>query len=140
EWWNSLLARMREGTQNRALVASVGVLVVAVGAATVVLVSNPELADQVGRSLNSAAGSAGLQKKYVDGEILVKYRPGTSADDVRSLHAQQGTTETDRNAAIDLRKVKIPTGIGAPSVDEIVDRYRRNPNVLYAEPNFLHQS
>lgn len=75
---------------------------------------------------------------YVPGEILVKFRDETSSSGIQSLHANMVTKE--------LKALSVKAGVvhqykleGALSVDEAVLKYRSNPAVEYAEPNYLYQ-
>ena len=72
---------------------------------------------------------------FVAGEILVKFRPGTPASARAEAHRQaQGIVLNE----ISRRGVVL---VGIPGGDEsaAISRYRRNPNVLYAEPNFIRR-
>jgi thermitase len=72
--------------------------------------------------------------EFVQGEFLVKFQPGAAADAVRSLNAQNNAPEIDRIPGIDVARLRVPTG---SSVGAMVTLYGRNPNVLYAEPNYI---
>ncbi|MBX3329438.1 MAG: S8 family serine peptidase [Nitrospira sp.] len=76
--------------------------------------------------------------RYVPGEVLVKFRDEASSSRIKSLTADMGAKE--------LRAVSVNAGVihqyklqGALSVDEAVLKYRNNPAVEYAEPNYLYQ-
>lgn len=70
------------------------------------------------------------QPAYVPGEILVKFRPGTGA--ISSLI--RGDTASERISDIDVTIVKIRPGT---SIFKAIVDYRKNPNVLWAEPNYV---
>src|SRR5690349_3408168 len=68
------------------------------------------------------------------GELLVKFKPGTAGDAVRNLHTSIGAQEIEALRGIGVSRVRVPNGSSAA---EIARRYQQNPNVQYAEPNFL---
>lgn len=72
--------------------------------------------------------------EFVEGEFLVKFHPGAPAEGIRSFHAEQQAQEIELIAEIGLSRRRVPTGF---SVGEMVNAYRRNPNVLYASPNYI---
>ena len=72
--------------------------------------------------------------EFVQGEFLVKFQPGAAADAVRNLNAQNNAPEIDRIPGIGVARLRVPTG---SSVGAMVTLYGRNPNVVYAEPNYI---
>ncbi len=82
-------------------------------------------------------------KKYVPGEVLVKFREGTSqsrsgkimnsvgSDGVKSLFTHR------KGAASLLKKVKLKEG---KSVESAIREYSAYPEVEYAEPNFIYRA
>jgi uncharacterized repeat protein (TIGR01451 family) len=73
---------------------------------------------------------------YVPGELLVKFKSGTPAVIEQGVHAAMGAV---RKRELRLRsgrvtQIRLPHGM---TVEEGVTRYRNNPNVEYAEPNYL---
>src|SRR5689334_18302978 len=68
------------------------------------------------------------------GEFLVKFRPGTPASSVAALHSQHQAEEIAEVPGIGVHRVKVPPG---NSVNQLVQAYLHNPNVEYAEPNFI---
>jgi thermitase len=70
---------------------------------------------------------------FVSGEILVKFRPGTPASARADVHRQVRGVRLSEIDRTDVALVRIPAGDESAAID----RYRRNPNVLYAEPNFI---
>jgi subtilisin family serine protease len=74
--------------------------------------------------------------KYVPGEVLVKFRDEAASSGIQSLNAVAGAKE--------LRALSVNAGVihqykleGALSIDEALLKYRSNPAVEYAEPNYL---
>lgn len=69
------------------------------------------------------------------GEILVKFRPGVNASAKADTHRQAGGTQVAEIARTGVQRVAVPAGAEAAAIA----RYARNPNVLYAEPNYLRR-
>lgn len=75
---------------------------------------------------------------YKEGELLVKFKSGVvSASSVR-MHQSLGATSLRTYSLVpNLEHVKLPTGL---SVREAVITYMADPNVEYAEPNYIRRS
>ncbi|MEK7216431.1 MAG: hypothetical protein AAB289_12635 [Chloroflexota bacterium] len=73
----------------------------------------------------------------VQGEFLVKFKPGTPAEERSNAHAGSRAETLEEIAAIGVTHMRVPPG---SSVGEMVALYSRNPNIEYAEPNFLRQA
>jgi subtilisin family serine protease len=69
------------------------------------------------------------------GEILVKFRPGLSAAAMADAHRVGGGAAIAEIARTHVQLVSVPPGAEAAAMA----RYRQNPNVLYAEPNFIRR-
>jgi thermitase len=69
----------------------------------------------------------------VAGEILVKFRPGVAATAKADAHRLAGGTRRNEIVRTGIQLVAVPSA--DPSA--AIARYQRNPNVLYAEPNFI---
>lgn len=72
-------------------------------------------------------------RHFVTGEILVKFQPGASAAAKADAHRAAGGTVLAEIARIGVQRVAVSAG----NETGAIDRYQRNPNVLYAEPNFI---
>ena len=72
---------------------------------------------------------------FVVGEVLVKFSPGAIASAKADAHAQAGGTVQNEIASTGVQLVSVA------AADELaaIARYQRNPNVLYAEPNFIRR-
>jgi subtilisin family serine protease len=70
--------------------------------------------------------------KYIPGQIIVKYKPGTTTSARVSLRAQLGGPQLRDLRIINAELVKI-TGM---SVEKACDLAKRNANVEYAEPDY----
>ena len=72
--------------------------------------------------------------RYVQGEILVKYRFHVSASTIRSFHDRLGASTIRAFRYTGIQHVKLPP---AMSVETALEVYRGNPDVVYAEPNYI---
>lgn len=70
---------------------------------------------------------------YVADQVIVSFQPGTPAAEIADAHRQAGANTIKRLDAIHAEVVRI----GTSSVASTVAAYGRNPNVRYAEPNYL---
>lgn len=74
-------------------------------------------------------------QKYVPGEVLVRFKRGTSRQAMLATHARLGTTLNREFASVPgLHHVKFSADI---PVKRALRLYRKDPNVLYAEPNYV---
>jgi subtilisin family serine protease len=71
---------------------------------------------------------------YVPGEILIKFKPMISKTKIASAHSVLGTREIKRIGPLKLSRLKLPAGI---SVEDALAQYEMNPDVEYAEPNYI---
>ncbi len=80
--------------------------------------------------------SAMDQGSYKDGELLVKFKSNVTPATSSSINQGFGASLI-RNFALvqNLQQVRLPAGL---SVKDAVSRYMSNPNVVYAEPNYLY--
>jgi subtilisin family serine protease len=75
------------------------------------------------------------QPKYRPDELLVRFRPGTQSQTMDAAHAAASASNVKSWASLDgLQLVRLPSGT---NVQSAVASYRRNPAVLYAEPNYV---
>jgi subtilisin family serine protease len=73
--------------------------------------------------------------KYREGELLVKFRGGAVAASSLKTHQALGATSLRRYALVpNLEHVRLPSGL---SVRDAVIKYMADPNVEYAEPNYI---
>ena len=75
--------------------------------------------------------------QYVPGEVLVKFRDEASSSGIQSLNVVAGAKEL-RVLSVNATMIHQYKLEGALSVDEAVLKYRSNPAVEYAEPNYLY--
>jgi thermitase len=72
----------------------------------------------------------------VPGEILVQFRPGTSAQVIAETHRRNGGRVIEVISEIEVQVVRVPLGQEAASVAA----YQRDPNVVFAELNGASQA
>lgn len=69
---------------------------------------------------------------YAPDRVLVKFKPGLAESEVAALARQSGDRHLRSIPGLDVHVLEVPAG----SVLDRVALYQRNPNVLYAEPDF----
>ncbi len=69
--------------------------------------------------------------EYAEDEIIVKFK-----DNSRAI-LTQGTYEISTSARGGFKRLRVPAGT---DVEELVKQYRSNPNVEYAEPNYIFRA
>lgn len=75
------------------------------------------------------------QPKYRSDELLVRFRPGTQPQTMDAAHAAVRAGSVRSWGSLDgLQLVRLSAGT---SLQNAVASYRRNPAVLYAEPNYI---
>src|SRR5262245_51056116 len=93
--------------------------------AAVCLLASASIAHPAAQSPNA--------RRATDGEIIVKFRPGSPGAAKDEAH-RQGRGRIKKE--IDRTGVQLLT-VAAGDEDDAITRYRRNPNVLYAERNIV---
>jgi uncharacterized protein (TIGR03382 family) len=77
---------------------------------------------------------AAQEPEYVPGQILVRFRKEATDDKVASIHSQQQAQVLHTYRTIsDLQLVQVPE----ESFSKALEAYSQDPNVLYAEPNYI---
>jgi subtilisin family serine protease len=73
--------------------------------------------------------------KYKEGELLVKFRSGVLTAQSLKTHQSLGSSVARRFSIVPhLEHVKLPAGL---SVKDAIVKYMADPNVEYAEPNYI---
>jgi len=73
--------------------------------------------------------------RYVQGEVLVKFKSNISATSLQKVHQAVGASVIKNYTLVpNLERVKLPQGM---SVRDAVIQYMSDPNVEYAEPNYI---
>jgi len=73
-------------------------------------------------------------QKHVLGEIIVKFKPGVSDKVIADINLRHGTSVISTSRFAGFKRLRIP---GRKAVAEVLEIYKRNPNVEYAEPNYI---
>src|SRR4051812_25625787 len=76
------------------------------------------------------------QLGYVPGEVLVRFRPGVAAARKDAIVGAAGGRVLRRLDELNIHHVQLASG---SSVTSAVDAFRRQSDVLSAEPNFIRQ-
>ncbi|MBF0564632.1 MAG: S8 family serine peptidase [Nitrospirae bacterium] len=88
-----------------------------------------------GSNISNANSTETKAGSYQEGEVLVKFKTGTPAAKSAAIHKSIGARESVRYNVVDnLVLVKLPEGMSVP---DGVASYSQNPDVQYAEPNYL---
>jgi thermitase len=82
------------------------------------------------------AGGGAFGGEFAEDELLVKFRPGTPGQVRAAAHRMHGGTVRERIEGLDVEVVTVPRGL----VRARQAVYEHNPNVLYAEPNFIAEA
>lgn len=81
-----------------------------------------------------APATKNMPAKYVPGEVLVKFKPGTSILAMNNLHGALGAGKIRDIRHLGIHRMKLPEDV---KVEEAVRIYRNDPNVEFAEPNYI---
>ena len=81
----------------------------------------------------SAAPSVGKTAEFVPDQILVQFESGANAAEIAKFHRSQGISVVSEIPEIGIQVLKVPSG----RILEKVAVYEKNPNVVYAEPNYI---
>jgi subtilisin family serine protease len=77
---------------------------------------------------------AGSSAQYVPGELIVGFRATAERGAMSRAHIRVGARVSQRFPAFRMQLVKLPRGL---AVSDAARRYRRDPAVSFAEPNYL---
>ncbi len=72
--------------------------------------------------------------KYKKGELIVKFKPGVSEEVKDKIHLKYESKKLNKFPSINIDCVKLKESLG---VEEAIALYLENPEVEYAEPNFV---
>ena len=75
-----------------------------------------------------------IQQRYASNEVLVKFKPSLSENEVMSLIETYQSLKIKKIPKLNVYQIQIPEHY---SVEEMVNAFDRNPDVEYAEPNFI---
>ncbi|MDW7761050.1 MAG: S8 family peptidase [Acidobacteriota bacterium] len=71
--------------------------------------------------------------RYAENRVLIRFKPGITIQGAQALLKAYGTAPLERIPHVGVHIVPIPDGV---SVKEFLGALKRNPDVLYAEPDF----
>jgi len=77
------------------------------------------------------------EMNYVPNEIIVKFKPGFKASNLRSLGVEENRSIT--TSFENLTVMKIAKDNFTDNVLTAIEKLKKNPNVVYAEPNFIYK-
>ncbi len=72
--------------------------------------------------------------EYVPGEVIVKFKSDTTAYKINTLHKRIGSLKKKEFKGVRIHQMRLPDGV---SVEEAVEYYKSDPDVEYAEPNYI---
>lgn len=72
--------------------------------------------------------------EWVPGEIIVKFKDGVSEGAVQEINRQQGASVSSTSTHGKFKRISIPAD---RTVEDMVKTYRQNPNVEYAQANYI---
>ena len=71
---------------------------------------------------------------YAPDQVIVKFKEGTSARTMKATHQEEQAKLLSRNETLGFDVVKVED----KSVEQAVQEYEKNPDVEYAEPNYIY--
>ncbi len=72
--------------------------------------------------------------EYVEGEIIVKFKDGVSLQKIEEINKAMGTEIIKVFSSGKLFLLRLPKGV---NVLDMVEKYKRLPEVAYGEPNYI---
>ncbi len=86
--------------------------------------------------MGSPRGSA-KKPGCIAGELIVKYKPGIHRKAAKELANKLGISTVKKIKFIDADHIRLPSHL---TVDEALSIYRNNPDVEWAEPNYIRRA
>jgi len=84
--------------------------------------------------LTISVSSAQQKPLYKEGELLVKFKPRVSIEASSISHANAGSQVIKHFRKTGIQLAKLRSGL---ALEEAIELYKKDPNVLYAEPNYM---
>jgi len=79
----------------------------------------------------------GKKQPYKSGEVLVRFKSGTTSIRSAAVHAGIAAQVVhEYHAPSSLQLVRVPQSM---SVEKAIEAYQRDPEVLYADPNYIYE-
>jgi hypothetical protein len=88
------------------------------------------------QTMETKVGQLAAQGRYAAGEILVKFREGT---DEGTMARIQKAAHLETIRVISTPNLYLMKIVDGSQVEEMVERLRRYPEVVYAEPNYVRR-
>lgn len=80
--------------------------------------------------------SSGVKEKFVQGEILVRFKSSMTIQAQQlSVESQGARSVKSVSGIMNISKVKLPIG---ETVSAAIEAYQNNPNIEYAQPNYIY--
>lgn len=76
------------------------------------------------------------KQAYIPGQVLVKFNEGVSEEQAQALHDRLGSAILKHFQKLHIDLVKIKSGL---TVEEAIRLYQGDPQVAYAEPNYIRR-
>lgn len=83
----------------------------------------------------SFAGNALANQKFIEGELLVKYKNGTASRAAVSVNSRIGARVIEEFPELGWQRVKLPKYL---SVNQAVSRYESDAEIESAQPNYIY--
>lgn len=84
--------------------------------------------------MDSNKNSSQQEKKYVEGQILVKFKVGLSQEGINKFLSDYGLKKMEIIQGINVYKLGLPPG---KTVQDILKLIQKDQRIEYAEPNYL---
>ncbi|NOZ67927.1 MAG: S8 family serine peptidase [Deferribacteres bacterium] len=80
------------------------------------------------------AGTSMGRGMYVENELIVKFKSGVTDKVISSINRKHGTSVISTSRQGKFKRLYVPAGV---DIEDLAYIYSRNPNVEYAEPNYI---
>lgn len=94
--------------------------------------SHSEFSDASGPSPKNSSDK--VKEIYKQDELLVKFKSGSVASERQKVHGKNGSSVIKEFKGLRIHHVKLKKGM---TVEKVIELYRSNPLVEYAEPNYI---
>ena len=80
------------------------------------------------------ATQLGREVEVVEGEVLVRFKRDVTAERIKQMHRAPGIQTKKGIKQLNSQLVRIPED---KTIEDILETYRQNPDVVFAEPNYI---
>ena len=116
---------MKYGIYKKLIVYSLSVIFLA---------SSILCAESWGISDNPHGNMKNIEPQFKEGELLVKFKPGVDESKKKYIHDTMGSKEIKEFHKLRIDHVNLKKGT---TVEEAVAGYEADPDIEYAEPNYI---